>query len=115
MGVKAAFQRENEKVCLQLLFNNHSPVVMNDFALKMNKNCFKLNYPNVSIDGLSLNPGEEKEVKLELNFDGSYSELDGFPYHVDCALKAMDDAFIFRIPCSLTVAMRPNAPTIDFN
>ena len=81
----------------------------------MNKNCFKLNYPNVSIDGLSLNSGEEKEVKLELNFEGTYSELDGFPYHVDCALKVMDDAFIFRIPCSLTVAMRTNPPAIDFN
>ena len=35
-----------------------------DFALKMNKNSFKLNYANVSIDNLMLNPGEEREVKL---------------------------------------------------
>ena len=86
-----------------------------DFALKMNKNSFKLNYANVSIDNLMLNPGEEREVKLELSLDNAYAELDGFPYHIDCALKVMDDAFVFRIPCSLTVAMRTNPPPIDFN
>jgi hypothetical protein len=80
----------------------------------MNRNCFSLNYPNVSIDGLSLSPGEEREMKLELSFDGGMAELDGFPYHIDCALKVLEDAYVFRIPCSLTVAMVPNAPAVSF-
>ena len=57
----------------------------------------------------------EKEAKLDLAFDGGYSELDSFPYHIDCALKVLDDAFVFRIPCSLTVAMVPNAAAISFD
>jgi hypothetical protein len=74
-----------------------------------------LNYPNISIDGLVLNPGDERETKLELNFEGGFAELDTFPYHIDCALKAIDDAYVFRIPCSLTVAMIPNASAISFD
>ena len=73
----------------------------------MNKNAFKLSYPDVSIDGLSLNPREEKEIKLPLGLDGAESELDSFPYQIDCALKMMDDAYIFRVPCSMTVALMP--------
>ncbi len=43
------------------------------------------------------------------------SELDSFPYHIDCALKVMDDAYVFRVPCSLTVAMIPNASQITLD
>ena len=28
---------------------------------------------------------------------------------VDCALKVNEDAYVFKVPCSLTVAMLPNA------
>lgn len=28
---------------------------------------------------------------------------------IDCALKVLDDAFVFKVPCSLTVAMLPNS------
>ena len=44
-------------------------------------------------------------MKLNLVIGGECSELDGFPYHIDCALKVMDDVYVFKVPCSLTVAM----------
>ena len=40
---------------------------MQDFALKMNSNAFRLNYGNISINDLILAPGASKEVKLVLN------------------------------------------------
>lgn len=79
----------------------------------MNKNAFKLNYSHIAIEDLSLNPGEEREMKLPLSLDGNESELDSFPYHIDCALKVMEDAYVFRVPCSMTVAMVSKASQIS--
>lgn len=50
-----------------------------------------------------------------MTLDGAYSELDSFPYHFDCALKIMDDAYVFKVPCSLTVAMVSKASLITLD
>jgi Leucine-rich repeat (LRR) protein len=75
----------------------------------MNSNAFKLSYGNISINDLTLPPGASKEVKLLLNNDNSLSELESFPYYIDCALKVLDDVYVFKVPCSLSVGMLPNA------
>lgn len=74
----------------------------------MNSNAFRLNYPNISINDLTLPPAASKEVKLLLNNENSQGELDSFPYHIDCALKVMDDVYVFKVPCSLSIGMLPN-------
>jgi hypothetical protein len=74
----------------------------------MNANAFSLNYPNITINDIALGPGQSKEIKLELNFENSQGELDSFPYHIDCALKVLDDVYVFKIPCSLSIGMLPN-------
>jgi hypothetical protein len=33
----------------------------------MNSNAFRLNYPAITINELSLAPGQSKEIKVELN------------------------------------------------
>lgn len=80
----------------------------------MNKNAFRFTNTKIPID-LSLNPGQEKEVKIELSENGPEGELDSFPYHIDCALKVFEDAYVFRVPCSMTVAMIPNASKISLD
>jgi hypothetical protein len=45
---------------------------------------------------------------LSLDTENNYSEIEGWPYSIDCALKVLEDAFVFKIPCSLTVAMIDN-------
>lgn len=74
----------------------------------MNSNAFRLNYGNISINDLTLPPGASKEVKLLLNNENSQGELDSFPYHIDCALKVLDDVYVFKVPCSLSIGMLPN-------
>ena len=44
-------------------------------------------------------------MKIALNNENSETEIDGWPYTIDCAMKVNDDVFIFRIPCSMSVAM----------
>jgi hypothetical protein len=73
----------------------------------MNSNAFRLNYGNISINDLTLAPGASKEVKLLLNNENSQGELDSFPYHIDCALKVLEDVYVFKIPCSLSIGMLP--------
>jgi hypothetical protein len=75
----------------------------------MNSNAFCLNYGAISINNLTLPPGASKEVKLQLNNENAQSELDSFPYHIDCALKVMDDVYVFKVPCSLSIGMLPNS------
>lgn len=75
--------------------------------MKINTNAFKLGYGGVNIDDLALGPNESREVKLELNQENGETELEEFPYFIDCALKVYDDVFVFRVPCSLSIAMKP--------
>jgi hypothetical protein len=74
----------------------------------MNANAFRLNYGTIVINDLTLPPGASKEVKLPLNNENNQGELDSFPYHIDCALKVLDDVFVFKVPCSLSIGMLPD-------
>lgn len=48
-------------------------------------------------------------MKLQLNNDNNQGELESFPYYIDCALKVLDDVFVFKVPCSLSIGMLPGA------
>lgn len=74
----------------------------------MNSNAFRLGYSNIVINDLMLGPNQSRELKLELDTENNASQLDSFPYHIDCALKVLDDVYVFKVPCSLSIGMVPN-------
>jgi len=51
-------------------------------------------------------------VKIKLNSENKDAPLEGWPYTIDCGLKATqgetEDAFVFKIPFSMSVAMVAN-------
>lgn len=46
---------------------------MQDFALKMNSNAFRLGYSNIVINDLMLGPNQSRELKLELDTENNAS------------------------------------------
>jgi hypothetical protein len=84
--------------------------MMQNFSIKLNANAFMLQVTEVSISKIDvLEPGETKEAKIKLNSENKDAPLEGWPYTIDCGLKAsqgeVEDAFVFKIPFSMSVAM----------
>lgn len=59
-----------------------------------------------------LQPGETCEAKIKLEYENKDAPLEGWPYTIECGLKASqgesEDIFIFKIPFSMSVAMIAN-------
>ena len=121
LSIKAAFQRSGDSMFLSMILENNGsstfevifPLIQG-FALKLNANSYKLQQDQIEIKEIGkLSPNESREVKIGLNNNNNETEIDGWPYTIDCAMKANDDVFIFRIPCSMSVAMVTNNFSIE--
>lgn len=75
--------------------------------MKFNSNAFSLSPESPPIPIGDLNPGESRSARLKLTTENQNSEIDGFPFLIEVALKTNLDMFIFSIPCSLSVVMVP--------
>ena len=81
---------------LQLIFQNNSNVpftviflIIQNFAIKLNANAFKLQVTELTIEQIPvLPPGQACQIKIKLDSQNSYAPLDGWPYTIDCGLKA---------------------------
>jgi vesicle coat complex subunit len=113
--VEAAIQKEGETMMLDMKITNKSNSSIGEFAVKFNKNPFKLSPVNPEIPIPTLAPGSSGQGRLELNFSGQIDpEPPGFPFKLQVALRTNLDIFMFFIPCSLSVIMVPtDAITIE--
>ena len=41
-----------------------------------------------------------------MNNENSYTEIEGWPYTIDCALKVNDDVFLAKVPCCLSIGFK---------
>jgi len=109
--VEGAFQREGENTFLELKVSNKTGNTLGDFAVKFNKNPFKMQPVNPDLPIKIIDHFGTAEAKVPVNFQGQIEpEPPSFPFKIQVALKTNMDIFMFFIPCSLSVMMTTGSP-----
>lgn len=109
LQIEGAFQREGDKVFLELKLSNKSQKKISDFAIKFDSNPFKLAPTDPILTLQELNPGASGSAKVPCGFNGETDgQTPGFPFTIQVAFKTNFDIFVFFIPCSLSIMMIPN-------
>lgn len=115
LDIKASFQRINEKLILEMNILNSSNKVVDDFAIKFNKNSFGLD-PAESLPEIRIKPSEFKKVSLEISVnENNNNKAPGLPILIDCALKTSLGVFLFEIPVMLSVLIIKSSTMVNGN
>lgn len=108
VGIAAAFQREGDRMFLDIKVTNKTNNPISNFGIKFNANSFKLTPKKIEIDMPPVAPGGTGYGRTELDCTGaSDNQPPAFPYKVNVAIKCSADVFVFVIPCSLSVFLVP--------
>ena len=105
LQVEMAFQRESSEIILEGRFTNHSSIVLSEWAMQFNVNCFGITLS----EGLilpDLNPGASKNTKISINTTAQTdSSVPTVPILLQIAVKCNLDIFYFQTPCMYTVLL----------
>jgi AP-1 complex subunit beta-1 len=109
-GIMAALARQGGGIQLLMTFTNSTQMVMNGFAIQVNKNPFGLS-PAAALQVPDLMPGSSQDAVLTMTpnvlLSGSPPTN---PLILQVAIKNSLDIFYFNVPFDLPVVFVPDAP-----
>jgi len=110
-GVMACVIREGGQIKLNMTFSNASPMVLNGFAIQVNKNPFGLG-PAQALAVPDIAPGSAAEASLPMSAGLLQSGTQPTnPLFLQVAIKNSLDIFYFNVPFDLPVVLR-EAPAL---
>lgn len=99
-----AFVREGEFVYVDMVFTNHTPETLTDFAIQFNVNYFGLT-PAEPITLSALPPTSQAHMKVKVTCNGGEGPTPPTPYMVQIAVKTSIGVFYFACPCMFSVLL----------
>jgi AP-1 complex subunit beta-1 len=102
-GVQAALARKDGGIQLSLTFSNSSQMVINGFAIQVNKNPFGIS-PATALQVPDLMPGSSVDITVAMNANINLSNTPPTnPLVLQVAIKNSLDIFYFNVPFDLSV------------